>query len=122
MNQRPAQERRVPAPCGHSGVAGVEYHERLEGAAVPDLLSALAHSVRVDHGRRVGQAEQTALYAAHTTWCQNEGALVMSSCAFASRTRELVGLASPKGMILSNQRKYYPGIGLLTDEERDTGA
>lgn len=46
----------------------------------------------------------------------------MSSRAFASRTRELVGLASPKGMILSNQRKYYPGIGLLTDEEREAGA
>jgi putative DNA primase/helicase len=30
-----------------------------------------------------------------------------------------VGLASPKEMILSNQRKHYPGIGLLTDEERD---
>lgn len=68
------------------------------------------------------RAEQTALYAAYAAWCQNEGALVMSSRAFASRTRELVGLASPKGMILSNQRKYYPGIGLLTDEEREVGA
>ncbi|KIZ15717.1 DNA primase family protein [Streptomyces natalensis] len=68
------------------------------------------------------RAEQTALYAAYTAWCQNEGALVMSSRAFASRTRELVGLASPKGMKVSNQRKYYPGIGLLTDEERDAGA
>ncbi|MFD0287671.1 DNA primase family protein [Streptomyces lutosisoli] len=68
------------------------------------------------------RAEQTALYAAYTTWCNNEGALVMSSRAFASRTRELVGLASPKGMILSNQRKYYPGIGLLTDEQREAGA
>ncbi|MEV5898377.1 phage/plasmid primase, P4 family [Streptomyces sp. NPDC052127] len=68
------------------------------------------------------RAEQTALYAAYTTWCNNEGALVMSSRAFASRTRELVGLASPKGMILSNQRKYYPGIGLLTDEEREASA
>jgi len=36
-----------------------------------------------------------------------------------SPTRPLVGLASPKEMILSNQRKHYPGIGLLTDEERD---
>ncbi|WP_327188070.1 DNA primase family protein [Streptomyces sp. NBC_01334] len=68
------------------------------------------------------RAEQTTLYAAYTTWCNNEGALVMSSRAFASRTRELVGLASPKGMILSNQRKYYPGIGLLTDEEREASA
>ncbi|WP_020124410.1 phage/plasmid primase, P4 family [Streptomyces canus] len=68
------------------------------------------------------RAEQTALYAAYKIWCQNEGAQFISSRAFASRTRELVGLASPKEMILSNQRKYYPGIGLLTDEERGTDA
>ncbi|MFF7977294.1 phage/plasmid primase, P4 family, partial [Streptomyces sp. NPDC007905] len=68
------------------------------------------------------RAEQTALYAAYKTWCQNEGAPAMSSRAFASRTRELVGLASPKEMILSNQRKHYPGIGLLTDDERDMSA
>ncbi|MGW4823443.1 DNA primase family protein [Streptomyces sp. NPDC004227] len=68
------------------------------------------------------RAEQTTLYAAYKTWCQNEGAPVVSSRAFAARTRELVGLASPKEMILSNQRKHYPGIGLLTDEERDTSA
>ncbi|MFJ8794523.1 phage/plasmid primase, P4 family [Streptomyces sp. NPDC102462] len=68
------------------------------------------------------RAEQTALYAAYRTWCQNEGAPIMSSRAFAARTRELVGLASPKEMILSNQRKHYPGIGLLTDQERDAEA
>ncbi|MFF9863264.1 phage/plasmid primase, P4 family [Streptomyces tendae] len=68
------------------------------------------------------RAEQTALYAAYTAWCHNEGAQIISSRAFASRTRELVGLASPKEMKVSNQRKYYPGIGLLPDEERDTGA
>ncbi|MCW7947299.1 DNA primase [Streptomyces hygroscopicus] len=65
------------------------------------------------------RAEQTALYAAYKAWCQNEGAPAMSSRAFATRTRELVGLASPKEMILSNQRKHYPGIGLLTDEEME---
>ncbi|MFJ3229210.1 phage/plasmid primase, P4 family [Streptomyces sp. NPDC086783] len=65
------------------------------------------------------RAEQTTLYSVYKTWCQNEGAPAMSSRAFASRTRELVGLASPKEMILSNQRKHYPGIGLLTDQERD---
>jgi putative DNA primase/helicase len=64
------------------------------------------------------RAEQTALYAVYRGWCQNEGASAMSSRAFAARTRELVGLASPKEMILSNQRKHYPGIGLLTGEER----
>lgn len=67
------------------------------------------------------RAEQTALYAAYRAWCRNEGAPAMSSRAFAARTRELVGLASPKNMILSNQRKHYPGIGLLTDEEREAG-
>ncbi|ANJ11979.1 MULTISPECIES: DNA primase family protein [Streptomyces] len=68
------------------------------------------------------RAEQTALYAAYRTWCQNEGAPVMTSRAFAARTRELVGLASPKEMILSNQRKHYPGIGLLTDTEGAAGS
>ncbi|MGW0828388.1 DNA primase family protein [Streptomyces sp. NPDC002845] len=67
------------------------------------------------------RAEQAALYAAYRSWCQNEGAPAVSSRAFAARTRELVGLASPKEMILSNQRKHYPGIGLL-DQERDAGA
>lgn len=63
------------------------------------------------------RAEQTGLYKAYKSWCQSEGAPAMSSRTFASRARELVGLASPKEMILSNQRKYYPGIGLLADEE-----
>jgi putative DNA primase/helicase len=68
------------------------------------------------------RAEQTALYAVYRAWCHNEGAPAMSSRAFAARTRELVGLASPKQMILSNQRKHYQGIGLLTDQERDPSA
>ncbi|GAA2427788.1 phage/plasmid primase, P4 family [Streptomyces coeruleofuscus] len=68
------------------------------------------------------RAEQTTLYAAYTHWCHNEGAPAISSRAFASRTRDLLGMASPKEMILSNQRKHYPGIGLLTDEERDVPA
>ncbi|GGR46276.1 DNA primase family protein [Streptomyces netropsis] len=64
------------------------------------------------------RAEQASLYAAYKAWCQNEGATAISSRAFAQRARELAGLASPKEMILSNSRKYYPGIGLLADEER----
>jgi putative DNA primase/helicase len=64
------------------------------------------------------RAEQTRLYAAYKAWCQNEGAPTLSSRAFAQRARELVGLASPKEMVLSNSRKYYPGIGLLADEEQ----
>lgn len=63
------------------------------------------------------RAEQTRLYNAYKDWCQNEGAPAISSRAFATRVRELVGLASPKEMKVSNQRKYYPGIGLLADEE-----
>ncbi|MEU6987267.1 phage/plasmid primase, P4 family [Streptomyces sp. NPDC046324] len=64
------------------------------------------------------RAEQTSLYAAYKSWCHSEGASAVSSRAFATRVRELVGLASPKEMILSNQRKYYPGIGLLEEEKR----
>ncbi|MGW7648272.1 DNA primase family protein [Streptomyces bobili] len=67
------------------------------------------------------RAEQTALYAAYKAWCQNEGAPALSSRAFAARTRELVGLAAPREMILSNQRKHYPGIGLLTDQDEEAG-
>ncbi|MFF2558018.1 primase-like DNA-binding domain-containing protein, partial [Nocardia sp. NPDC058058] len=63
------------------------------------------------------RAEQARLYNVYRTWCQNEGAPTVSSRAFASRARELVGLASPKEMILSNSKKYYPGIGLLAEEE-----
>jgi putative DNA primase/helicase len=68
------------------------------------------------------RTEQTGLYKAYKDWCHNEGVPPMSSRAFAARARELVGLASPKEMILSNQRKYYPGIGLLTGEEREAVA
>ncbi|MET9736372.1 phage/plasmid primase, P4 family [Streptomyces sp. NPDC006458] len=90
-------------------------------------IATTAYAETEDHtGRFLGEscvldtelrAEQTQLYAAYRTWCQNEGAPAISSRSFAARVRELVGLASPKEMILSNQRKYYPGIGLLADEE-----
>ncbi|MFF3920252.1 phage/plasmid primase, P4 family [Streptomyces sp. NPDC001852] len=74
----------------------------------------LGESCRREPGLR---AEQAGLYAAYRSWCQNEGAPAVSSRSFAARVREVVGLASPKEMILSNQRKYYPGIGLAADEE-----
>lgn len=74
----------------------------------------LAESCRLEGHLR---AEQARLYAAYRAWCQNEGAPAISSRAFAARVRDAVGLASPKEMILSNQRKYYPGIGLAVDEE-----
>lgn len=68
------------------------------------------------------RAEQASLYSVYKAWCQNEGAPALSSRAFAARTRELVGLASPKQMMTSNQRKYYPGIGQLADQEREATA
>ncbi|MFI2620709.1 phage/plasmid primase, P4 family, partial [Streptomyces sp. NPDC018584] len=60
------------------------------------------------------RTEQTGLYAAYKTWCHKEDAPPISARAFAARARELAGLTSPKEMILSNQRKHYPGIGLIT--------
>ncbi|RPE26976.1 DNA primase family protein [Kitasatospora cineracea] len=63
------------------------------------------------------RAEQAQLYAAYRSWCLGEGVPPLSSRGFAARIREAVGLVSPKAMVLSNQRKYYPGIGLLADEE-----
>ncbi|MGW2649325.1 DNA primase family protein [Streptomyces sp. NPDC001393] len=90
-------------------------------------IATTAYAETEDHiGRFLGEtcrrepglrAEQAGLYAAYRTWCQNEGAPAVSSRSFAARVREVVGLASPKEMILSNQRKYYPGIGLAADEE-----
>lgn len=62
------------------------------------------------------RVEQAMLYSSYRTWCDHEGATALSSRAFAQRARELAGLSSPKEMILSNSRKYYPGIGLLADE------
>ncbi|MFD8413794.1 phage/plasmid primase, P4 family [Streptomyces sp. NPDC059650] len=90
-------------------------------------IATTAYAETEDHtGRFLGEAcrlapdlrvEQAQLYAAYRGWCQNEGAPPVSSRGFAARVRETVGLASPKEMILSNQRKYYPGIGLLAHEE-----
>ncbi|MFC8248267.1 DNA primase family protein [Streptomyces chartreusis] len=68
------------------------------------------------------RAEQARLYSVYKRWCQNEGASAMSSRAFAARTRELLGVASPRQMMASNQRKYYPGIGLLAHEEDEDRA
>jgi putative DNA primase/helicase len=46
----------------------------------------------------------------------------MSSHAFAARARELTGVASPSEMIRSNQRTYYPSLGLLADAETEATA
>lgn len=59
------------------------------------------------------RVEQTLLYTAYRAWCRVEGSVPRSSRSFAARVREAVGLSTPKDMILSNQRKFYPGIGLV---------
>ncbi|WP_329453762.1 phage/plasmid primase, P4 family (plasmid) [Streptomyces sp. NBC_01724] len=81
-----------------------------------------AYAETEDHtGRFLGEcctlepamrAEQAHLYNNYKAWCQLEGSNPVSSRAFAARVRETVGIATPKDMILSNQRKFYPGIGL----------
>lgn len=66
------------------------------------------------------RAEQAQLYSAYTRWCGSEGSNPVSARAFAARVRETLGMTSPKQMILSNSRKFYPGIGLITDTEEHT--
>ncbi|WSQ41499.1 phage/plasmid primase, P4 family (plasmid) [Streptomyces sp. NBC_01224] len=61
------------------------------------------------------RAEQTSLYTAYKAWCRREDVPPIASRALAARIRETVGLTSSKAMVLSNQRKYYPGIGLITE-------
>jgi putative DNA primase/helicase len=61
------------------------------------------------------RAEQAHLYTAYTRWCGSEGATPVSARAFASRIRDALGMASPKEMLLSNSRKFYPGLGLISD-------
>ncbi|RSS64094.1 DNA primase [Streptomyces sp. WAC06614] len=65
---------------------------------------------RLEMGLR---AEQAMLYQAYRKWCLAEGANPVTSRAFAARIRETLGMSSPKQMLTSNQRKFYPGIGLL---------
>ncbi|MFF2518251.1 phage/plasmid primase, P4 family [Streptomyces sp. NPDC058086] len=65
------------------------------------------------------RAEQAQLYAAYEEWCRLEDATPLSSRAFATLVRESVGIASPKEMIRSNQRRFYPGIGLLAEVRAD---
>ncbi|WP_234334589.1 DNA primase family protein [Streptomyces sp. NRRL B-1347] len=67
--------------------------------------------------RAGARVEQTRLHGAYRAWSRAEGVPPVSSRAFAARVRETVGLPSPKDMVLSSQRKHYPGIGLLADEE-----
>ncbi|MGW2184065.1 hypothetical protein ACWCXX_40125 [Streptomyces sp. NPDC001732] len=58
------------------------------------------------------RAEQTQLYNSYRNWYRLEGTHPISSRSFAARVRATGGIATPKGMTLSNQRKFYPDIGL----------
>ncbi|GAA3161873.1 phage/plasmid primase, P4 family [Planomonospora alba] len=72
----------------------------------------ISEACKLDAGMR---AEQAHLYTEYARWCGFEGATPVSARAFAARVREAVGLSSPRQMVLSNSRKYYPGIGLISD-------
>ncbi|MGR6998704.1 DNA primase family protein [Yinghuangia aomiensis] len=90
-------------------------------------LATTAYAETEDHlGRFLGEcckldpdmrAEQATLFTAYRDWCQADGSTPVSNRAFAARVRETLGMASAKQMLLSNQRKYYPGIGLLDTAE-----
>ncbi|MEW1685747.1 phage/plasmid primase, P4 family [Streptomyces sp. NPDC093594] len=62
------------------------------------------------------RVEQKLLYEAYVRWCTDEGVRPATSRAFASRTRQELGLASPTEMIKNNNRKLYPGLALLADD------
>jgi putative DNA primase/helicase len=74
----------------------------------------LSETCALEPGART---EQAGLYVVYKAWCATEGATPVSSRAFAVRVRELLGLEAPHAMILSNQRKYYPGLALTDGEE-----
>ncbi|MFF4369400.1 phage/plasmid primase, P4 family [Streptomyces sp. NPDC001594] len=76
----------------------------------------LTELCRLEAGLR---AEQAMLYQAYRKWCLAEGANPVTSRAFAARIRETLGMSSPKQMLTSNQRKFYPGIGLLASPEQE---
>ncbi|MFJ6686109.1 DNA primase family protein [Streptomyces werraensis] len=59
------------------------------------------------------RVEQKLLYETYVRWCSDEGVRPATSRAFASRTRQELGLASPAEMIKNNNRKLYPGLALL---------
>ncbi|MFB7915390.1 phage/plasmid primase, P4 family [Streptomyces sp. NPDC056061] len=65
------------------------------------------------------RAEQKTLYLAYQSWCDGEPEVAkpVSSRTFAARVRETLGMRSPSDMATSNSRKYYPGIGLLVEDD-----
>ncbi|WP_433543955.1 DNA primase family protein (plasmid) [Streptomyces sp. CA-294286] len=76
-----------------------------------------------DRSSDVLRVEQGVLYAAYGTWCNaSEGIRPATSRSFASRIRQELGLASPNDMMKSSGKKYYPGLGLLSDEDDPAAA
>lgn len=64
------------------------------------------------------RVEQGLLYTTYSSWCSaGEGIRPATARAFATRVRQELALASPADMMKSSGRKYYPGLGLLTDDE-----
>lgn len=64
------------------------------------------------------RVEQGLLYATYSSWCSaGEGIRPATARAFATRVRQELSLASPADMMKSSGKKYYPGLGLLTDED-----
>ncbi|MFJ8597034.1 phage/plasmid primase, P4 family [Streptomyces sp. NPDC093598] len=61
--------------------------------------------------------EQAQLYLSYRTWCQDEGAVPLSTRAFEAQVREAVRPLPLKEMIRSGRRRHYPGIGLLAQKE-----
>ncbi|WP_411120281.1 phage/plasmid primase, P4 family [Streptomyces sp. 058-1L] len=62
------------------------------------------------------KVQQTALYRVYAGWCQDEGVRPAGSRSFATRVRSELGLKSPDEMIKSNGTRYYPGLGLSTND------
>ncbi|MFD9053409.1 DNA primase family protein [Streptomyces zaomyceticus] len=60
------------------------------------------------------RAEQAELYSAYLRWSEYEGTSPLTAMRFASRVREALSMRSAADMLYSNQRKFYPGIGLLS--------
>ncbi|MGW3149527.1 DNA primase family protein [Streptomyces sp. NPDC001177] len=70
----------------------------------------LSECCRLDPSMRT---EHTRLYAAYRAWCRQEGAVPDSAHTFTALIREAVGSMAGTDTVPSNERKLYPGIGLV---------
>ncbi|WP_381805326.1 phage/plasmid primase, P4 family [Streptomyces niveus] len=72
----------------------------------------------IERGPAELRVEQGLLYATYSSWCSaGEGIRPATARAFATRVRQELSLASPADMMKSSGKKYYPGLGLLSDDE-----